>query len=220
MNRFSFLFVLGLAVAVILGAVTGFLSYKSSTLDDDLKKLDIKASTLQSDVVSYEGANIEEALSAKEAVNHFEDGYVKWSEVIDQIISTTPKDEDTRIPLVDYISYSGSQGNKLTMNVRTDPSSDAPYFDVAKMIRSFSDSEYFRSPFVPSISPIVNDEGKLTLSFNFSVEYVPGGAEAGAQAEASDEDAEADEAENDAEVVEDEEPVKKSAAPSFKPVIK
>ncbi len=213
MNRLSFLFVLGVAVTVVLGAVSGFLYYKSSTLDGEMKKLDLRVSTLQSDVVSYEGANIEEALSAKEAVNYFAEDSVKWSEVIDQIISTTPKDEDSRIPLVDYISYSGSQGNKLTMSVRTDPSSSAPYFDVAKMIRSFTDSEYFRSPFVPSISPSMDDDGNLTLSFNFSVEYM---ADAGAQAEASDEEAVADEDKEEAE----EEPVKKTGVPSFKPVIK
>jgi hypothetical protein len=211
MNRLSFLFVLGVAVSVGLGAVSGFLYYKSSTLDGEMKKLDLRVSTLQSDVVSYEGANIEEALSAKEAVNYFAEDSVKWSEVIDQIISTTPKDEDSRIPLVDYISYSGSQGNKLTMSVRTDPSSDAPYFDVAKMIRSFSDSEYFGNPFVPSISPSMDDEGNLTLSFNFSVEYMAGGA-----SDEEDSEDEADPVEDESE----EEPSKKPAAPSFKPVIK
>ena len=172
MNRLSFLFVLGVAVAVTIGGLTGYIHWSNSSLETDVKKYDLKVSNLENEVVQYEGEHLEAAVSAKEAINVLKDDFIMWSDVIEKILSTTPKDLKTKLPLVEYTSYSGSQNNKLSISVKTIAGSKKPYSDVAELIRAFSGSDYFANPFVPSISTGFSGEGGMTLIFNFGVDLV------------------------------------------------
>lgn len=178
MNRLSFLFVLGIIVAVLFGATTGYVYVSKERLAENVKKYDLKIASLESDVVQYEGENLEAALSAKEALDFLGGDMVKWSEVISEILDTTPKDPVTKLPVVDYTSYSGSQGNRLSISVRTKSGSVSPYYDVAELIRVFRENPAFKNVFVPAISPGFTEEGDVMLTFNFNVEYVGGEAPA------------------------------------------
>ena len=178
MNRISFLFILGLLAALILGGVVGYAKFSEATLNENAKKYDLQIANLENDVVVYEGGNVEAALSAKEAMDFLKGDSVKWSKVIEEILVTTPKDSETKLPIVDYTSYSGSQGNRLSISMRTNPKSETPYYDVAELIRVFSESGKFKNAFVPAISPGFTEEGDIILTFNFSVEYVGGSDEA------------------------------------------
>lgn len=174
MNRISFLFVLGVVVVLILGGIVGYAKFSEAGLNEDAKRYDLQIANLENDVVIYEGGNVEAALSAKEALDFLKGDSVKWSKVIEAILATTPKKADTKLPLVDYTSYSGSQGNRLSISMRTNPKSETPYYDVAELIKAFSESGKFKNAFVPAISPGFTAEGDVVLTFNFNVEYVGG----------------------------------------------
>jgi len=173
MNRLSFLFVLGLILVLVSGAFVGYAKVSGSGLSENVKRYELQIANLENDVVLYEGGDIEAALSAKEAIDFLKEDSVKWSKVIDEILATTPKDSKTKLPLVDYTSYSGSQGNRLSISMRTNPESKTPYYDVALLIKTFADSNRFKNAFVPAISPGLTKDGDMILTFNFSIEYVP-----------------------------------------------
>lgn len=172
MNKIPFLFALGVVAALVVGGITGYVMYSKSTIDEDVKKYDFQVSSLENEIVQYEGENLEAAVSAKEALDTLKGSYIEWSDVIEKVLSTTPKNSTTRAPLVEYTSYSGSQNNQIGMNVRTVPGSKFPFADVAELIRAFTGSKYFTNPFVPSISTGYSDDGDLLLVFNFNVEFV------------------------------------------------
>jgi hypothetical protein len=169
MNKVPFLFVLGVVGALILGGFTGYVYYSQGVAEQDLKKYDLQVANLENEVVQFEGENLGAAVSAKQALNVLKSDSIIWSEVIENILNATPKHTKTRIPLVEYVSYSGSQNNSVNINARTIPGSNTPFGDVAGLIRSFEKSSYFADPFVPSISTGVSDEGNLVLVFSFNV---------------------------------------------------
>jgi len=177
MNRLSFLFVLGVLATLLCGGVYGYTYVSKERVDENMKKYDLKIVNLESDIVQYEGGNIEAALSAKETIDFLKGDIVNWSDVISEILDTTPKNNITRLPVADFTSYSGSQGNRLSISVRTKGNSLSPYYDVAELIRAFGDNPKFKNVFVPAISPGFTEDGKVILTFNMNVEYVPEGEE-------------------------------------------
>ncbi|MBT3704451.1 hypothetical protein HOG17_01570 [Candidatus Peregrinibacteria bacterium] len=178
MNRLSFLFVLGVIATLLAGGTYGYTYVSKERVDENMKKYDLKIASLESDIVQYEGGNIEAALSAKETLDFLGGDMVEWSDVISEILDVAPKNKITRKPVVDFTSYSGSQGNRLSISVRTNSGSLSPYYDVAELIRSFGENPKFKNVFVPAISPGFTEDGSVILTFNLNVEYVPGGEEA------------------------------------------
>lgn len=160
-------------MAVAMGGFTGYILLSQSSTSENLAQYDKQIASLQNEVVKYESNNMEAALSAKEALNTLQGDYIKWSDVIEKILSTTPKDPKTRVPLVEYVSYSGSQNSNISINVKTIPGSESPFTDVASLIRSFNSSKYFENAFVPSISTGFSDTDDMVLTFNFNVKLKP-----------------------------------------------
>jgi len=177
MNKLTLPLILGLLGVLVVGVLTGYLYFQKSTFDGDKKDIERNLSNLQNELVEYEGAGIDKAVFAKETLNVLDKDVVKWSEVIEKILTTTPKDEETRKPLIVYSSYSGSQNSKLTISSRTQPGREAPFTDVAELIRAFEDSPYFGAPFIPSISTSFGEDGALILAFSFGVDYQAQGEE-------------------------------------------
>lgn len=172
MNRLSFLFVIGLLSVLIVGGMFGYSYYGSSTSGDTLKKYDLQISSLENDLKQFKGESLKAALSAKATLDDVKKDNIRWSAVIEKVLLTTPKDPTTRAPVVEYMSYSASQNSDISISVRTVSGSAAPFSDVAKLIRAFSNSEYFRNPFVPSISTSTDKVGNMTLVFNFNVDFI------------------------------------------------
>lgn len=172
MNKISFLFIVGVLALAVVGGSVFYLQLSKSSFDNDVVQADSDLSKLTRQAEEYRAANVEKAVSAKKTLDIVKQGYIKWSEVIEKILATTPKNPDTKAPLVEYSSYSGAEGSKLNISAKTLEDRDDPFSDVANLIRAFSGSTYFKGPFVPSISTNVLDNGKMVLSFNFYVDFV------------------------------------------------
>jgi hypothetical protein len=171
MNKLTLPLILGLLGVLVVGILTGYLYFQKSTFDGEKKGIERDLVNLQSELSGYESANLDKAVFAKETLSVLQEDVVEWSEVIEKILTTTPKDADTREPLVEYSSYSGSQNSKLTISSRTLAGRKAPFTDVADLIRAFEDSPYFGDPFIPSISTNFSEDGELVLAFSFGVDY-------------------------------------------------
>lgn len=174
MNRIPTLAVLGLLAILITAGFTAYMYFGQGSLVDEAKKYDAMVVTAEDDLKKFQSESSEVASKAKEALGVVKSDYIKWSSVIESILSTTPKDPETKVPLVEYTSYSGASGSKISINARTVAVSKNPFADVASLIRSFNESSDFSGPFVPSISTAFSEDGAMLLVFSFSVEYKPG----------------------------------------------
>ncbi|MFH1218768.1 MAG: hypothetical protein V1679_02925 [Candidatus Peregrinibacteria bacterium] len=169
MKKSSFLLVIGVIAVLLVGAYAGYLFWQKSALNE--RKLEVEKSVEEynAKVLQYKNLEVLEAVNAKKAYNILKGDILKWSEVITKVRETVPGSLSN--PLVDILSYSGSSGNSISMNVKTDAGSDEPYHDVADLIEAFDGSEYFADSFVPSISSGNDEEGREVLSFLFSTAY-------------------------------------------------
>lgn len=170
MKRLSVLLVVGIFVSVATAIYTGFVFWQKANNEADQKKLEKVLSDLNQEVLEFENKQVVQAVNAKQIVDALKSDMVKWSTVIKRIRATLPKADNK--PLVEALSYSGSLGGGVSMNFKTVSGSEKPYFDVASLIKSFDDSNYFTGSFVPSISSGIDEEGNEILSFLMTTKYV------------------------------------------------
>jgi len=175
MNKLSIPFIIGLVSAIVVGGLTGYTYFAKSSLEGDVKNAQANATKLEHEVLNYESKKIEEAVSAKQTVDALADSFVKWSQIVEKVLVTIPKESGSRDDLIEFTSYSGAQNNTLSLSARTVDGSKDPYGAVAELIRSFENSEYFETPFIPSISTSTGGDGDVVLVFNFQVDYVTAG---------------------------------------------
>lgn len=171
MDKKSNLLLIGVILLVLLGVYTGYLHFRKFNDEDRSAELKSQLSQYNGKLLQYESQDLLGAIAAKETLDGFTGEITKWSEVIAKILNTIPKAEDGG-PLVKILSYSGSNGETLSLNVQTRQKAEKPYFDVADLIAAFDESNYFADTFVPSISSAKNDEGDEVLNFLLSTKYV------------------------------------------------
>lgn len=169
MKKSSWLLILGILAVMVAGILTGYAYWQNSRTASQIVVLDNSLKNYREQVLQGENQQILQAISAKRVVNDLKKDMVVWSEVIRKIRSTIPVEGG--LPLVDVLSYSGSANRDISMNVKTVPGSEAPYFDVADLIEQFSDDQAFDDVFVPSISSSTDVEGSEILSFLMTVKY-------------------------------------------------
>ncbi|MEK7086041.1 MAG: hypothetical protein AAB953_03440, partial [Patescibacteria group bacterium] len=146
MKKASFLLFLGITVLVLIGAYTGYVFWQKSTSTTELKKVEKSVTEYQNQVLQKESEQITKAIAAKQMTNSLKLTSIKWSDVIKKIRATIPKENG--VPLVQVQSYSGAQDSAISMNVKTLPDREKPYFDVADLIKSFDESDLFADAFV------------------------------------------------------------------------
>ncbi|PIR54996.1 hypothetical protein COU74_04650 [Candidatus Peregrinibacteria bacterium CG10_big_fil_rev_8_21_14_0_10_36_19] len=166
MKNLSKMFFLGLAVMGLMIIYTVYVLLQNSALSAELKDVDAEYKAQANLLLQYENKKILEAVSAKEVLNRLTSDEVKWSNVIRSIRQTLPND------LVEILSYSGSVGNEISLNVKTKVNSENAYIDVAKLIAAFAKSSDFEDAFVPSISSGVDQEGNDVLTFLLNTKFV------------------------------------------------
>lgn len=170
MKRTPFLLMLGILAIVIVGGYTGYTYWQQSVVDADLKKVERTLAGLEEKALQFKNQDILEAINAKTALPEIRMESIKWSQVIEDIQRAIPRSGGKAI--VQILSYSGSAGSNISLNVKTNPGSTDPYFDVADLIEAFDDDSKFVDTFVPSISSGNDDEGREVLSFVLSADYV------------------------------------------------
>jgi hypothetical protein len=170
MKRTSTLLILGILIVFVMGSYTGYLYWKQSSTAEGLKRVEANLAEYQNKMLQFESKEILEAINAKKTLSDLEDDMIEWSKVIKKIRKTIPKEDGMAI--VEVLSYSGSASNEISMNVKTYPDRDKPYFDIADLIRAFDESTSFEGGFVPSISSGIDEEGNEILTFLFGAEFV------------------------------------------------
>lgn len=171
MNKKSNLLLVGVLLIVLVGIYTGYLHFSKFNVEDRSAELKSQLGQLNTKLLQYESQDLLGAIAAKETLDGISDEITKWSEVIQKILNTVPKADDGG-PLVKILSYSGSNGENISLNVQTNQKAEKPYFDVAELIAAFDASNYFADTFVPSISSAKNDDGDEVLNFLLSMKYV------------------------------------------------
>lgn len=175
MKKTSTLLILGIFIIVLTSAYTGYLFWQKSASEAELKRVERTLADHKNKVLQLENQEVLAAITARRAFGSLTADIIKWSSVIESVQNTVPRSGGSF--LVDVLSYSGSAGSEISMNMKTGPGSDEPYFDVADLIEAFNDSENFVSGFVPSISSGLDEEGNEILTFLLSAEYVEEAAE-------------------------------------------
>jgi hypothetical protein len=166
---FAFLFVLG----VVLGY--GYYTSQENAIEDQMQTLDKEIAEINNQLDELKESDTVSAQTATQALDTIALTEVEWSEVLSKILKIAPQDLVEKRALVEFTSYSGSEGGRLTLNTRTYPSRDVRNLlnAVAKTIRAFNENPDFSDAFVPSISKSVSDDNETVLSFILSVAYNP-----------------------------------------------
>lgn len=170
MKRTSILLILGILSLVLVGGYTGYLLWQNSVVEADMQRVEKVLSDYENELLEYKDQAVMEAISAKRALSKIDMEMIEWSDVIKRVRQAIPKRQGDFI--VNVLSYSGSSSSELSMNVKTDPESEDPYFDVADLIEAFDENKYFTGSFVPSISTGTDDEGREVLTFLLNANYV------------------------------------------------
>lgn len=171
MKRISFLLLIGIFLLAGTGLYGGYIFWQKASLDGELKTVEKSLKEYQAKVLENENQQVVKAVNAKKTLDVLKNDMIQWSEVIGNIRDTVPKDEEG-VSRVEILSYSGSSGTDLSMNVKTLPDAEDPYGLVADFIKSFSEDKSFADAFVPSISSGTDDKGRDILTFLFTTKLV------------------------------------------------
>lgn len=171
MKKGSFLMVIAVVLAILIAGYTGYLMWQKSSVKAELQATESSIADLSEGLLEGENDRLLKAIAAKETVNIIDDGLLKWSKIIRDVRVTIPQDDD--LPIVDVLSYSGAQDASISLNVKTLPGRENPYEDIAKLIKSFEESEMFIGSFVPSISGGTDEKGDEILTFLLTTKYEP-----------------------------------------------
>ncbi|MEK7547680.1 MAG: hypothetical protein AAB540_02190, partial [Patescibacteria group bacterium] len=155
MKRLSILLLAGIFVSLVTAIYVGFVFWQKANNEADQKKLEKVLSDLNQEVLEFENKQVVQAVNAKQIVDALKLDMLKWSTIIKRIRATLPKDDNK--PLIEVLSYSGNLDGGISLNFKTVSGSEKPYFDVAGLIKSFDDSNYFADSFVPSISSGIDE---------------------------------------------------------------
>ena len=171
MEKKSNLFVVGLvALALVLG-YTGYLHVKKVTATEDKAVAEAEVERVNKQILKYQSQDLLGSIRAKETLDAFDGNIIKWSQIINRIRRTIPTDSRGEA-LVEILSYSGSSGSKISLNMRTNPEAEEAYFDVADVIETFDDSAFFVDSFVPSVAGTEDEEGRQVINFLMTTTYV------------------------------------------------
>jgi Tfp pilus assembly protein PilN len=164
-------FVIAVLALVLVGAFSVYLNLQKSSVNSENERLSAEIVSLNNEINVFEGQKIEAARIAQKYLAAIEKDEVKWSQALTRIRSLIPYDASSRKNKVDFASYSGTQGGKLSMNASTLATREDPYIYVAEVIRSFNASSFFSEAYVPSITRGETDDGEKVATFLFNVNY-------------------------------------------------
>jgi len=162
--------VLAVLSLTVVAAAAFYLGLQKTAIQDEQKRLDADATSLQQEIDILKSQNIEAAQIAGQFLESLKSQEILWSGVITKINTLLPVDEQQK-PKINILSYSGSEGGKITLNTQTEPQQIEPFENVAEIVAVFNASSYFENAFVPAITRGENDDGTKFLSFVLNVAY-------------------------------------------------
>ena len=172
-NRGSpFLFVLSVLLLILAVAGGFYLNLSKSALEDEQKRIDGENATLDTEITALRAQNVQGAQLAQSWLDEIKIQEINWSGVIEAIELLLPKDEKTGLPVVNILSYSGTEGGKVNLSVESKAQSEGTFENVARLISAFNSNTLFSNAVVPSIARGESEEGDVLLSFVLNVKYL------------------------------------------------
>ncbi len=165
------LFVLSVVALVGLILWALYLSLTKAAIINDQKQLTADIASIQKKVNLLKEQNVEATQMAREWIFSLEKDEIRWSDVINSLQKLVPLDVKDQKPKIQFLSYSGNRGGKLTLSAQTLEGSADPFADVAELLRVFNASSFFRDAYVPSLTRGLSQAGNVILSFTFEVTY-------------------------------------------------
>jgi len=165
------LFIFSMILLVGLVASALYLSFAKSAIEEQQNQLDDEIASSTNEIALLKSQNVEGAQFASEWLDQLEKTEVRWSQVIKTVQDLLPVESLTQTPRVQFLSYSGSAGGKLTMNAQTSVGSADPFGDVSTLLNVFNNSAFFKDAYIPSVSHGISQTGQDLLSFVFNVTY-------------------------------------------------
>lgn len=170
-HRSSGLLVLSIISLLLVAAAGVYLTLQKSALLEEQKVLDADIVSLNTEIDALEELKVQSAQLAQQFLASVEKDEVQWSRVITRIQSLLPVDSATQQSKFVVISYNGSAGGKLTLNMETVPTALEPFPTLAELLATFNGSSFFTNAYVPNISRGETDDGKKLLTFTLNLVY-------------------------------------------------
>lgn len=167
----SLLMVLAGISVLIIVALALYLGLQKASLNEEQNRLRGEIASLQEEITALEGQKVEAAQLAQQWLNLLEEEEIRWSLVLSQVQSLIPYDATTNRDKIEFLSYSGSEDGRITMNAKTRSLRTEPFPDVAELIEVFNDSSFFSNATVPSITRAETNDGSKVASFVFYAMY-------------------------------------------------
>jgi hypothetical protein len=170
-HRSSGLLVLSIISLLLVAAAGVYLTLQKSALMEEQKVLDADIASLNTEIDALEELKVQSAQLAQQFLASVEKDEVQWSRVITRIQSLLPVDNATQQSKFVVISYNGSTGGKLTLNMETVPTALEPFPTLAELLATFNGSSFFKNAYVPNISRGETDDGRKLLTFTLNLVY-------------------------------------------------
>lgn len=170
-KRGSTLFIIGLLALGVAVVWSLYLSFTKAAIINQQKSLSVELKSLDERFNALKSQKIEATQVIKDFLNKIEKEEVRWSNVISSLQLLTPLESASKKAKIQFLSYSGAGGGKLTMSSQTDPNSADPYADIAELLKVFNNSAVFSDAYVPAISRGMTQTGSVILSFTFDLIY-------------------------------------------------
>lgn len=170
-HRSSGMLVLSIISLLLVGAAGVYLTLQKSALLEEQKVLAADIASLNTEIAVLEDLKVQSAQLAQQFLASIERDEIQWSRVITRIQSLLPVDAATQQSKFVVISYNGSAGGKITLNMETVPTAIEPFPTLAELLATFNGSSFFRNAYVPNISRGETDDGQKLLTFTLNLLY-------------------------------------------------
>lgn len=173
MKKTSFLFIIAFLLIFGVGLAYGYYYSQDNLAKQSIAEAEREGISIRNQLEDMRRSDIVAAQRGLRVLEQIQREEILWSEVLNLLLRIVPLDVAERRPLVNFISFSGSEGGRIAFNVQTNPSANVKrQLDaVATIIQTFNDSQVFYNAFVPSVSRSVTGEDQSVLSFILNVNY-------------------------------------------------
>lgn len=158
------------SVALVV-ALAFYLGLQKTAIIDEQKRLETELVALNTEISALESQKVQAAQLAQQWLEALEQEEIRWSTVINRIQGLAPFDQLTSQPKVRFLSYSGGQGGRISLNAQSRATRQEPFADVAELITVFNASSFFSNAYVSSITRGETESGEKILSFLFNLNY-------------------------------------------------
>ncbi|MBD3156563.1 hypothetical protein GF369_01920 [Candidatus Peregrinibacteria bacterium] len=174
-KKFPFLLLLSFIFVLGVGLAYGYYASQTQAVEQQLQSIEQELAEVNNQLDQLQQSEVVSAQNAISTLDAVEKAEISWSEVLDLLQDIAPKDNVALRAMVEFTSYSGAEGGRITLNAQTYPSRDVRKLlnAVAKTIENFNENPDFEEVFVPSISKSVSEDQETVLSFILSVAYRP-----------------------------------------------